>query len=639
MSERSNSDTQRNGRSRGAAHANRAGDCSGPSSPEQRKQGLAALICQLGHPDQDVRAKARHGLLEFGTVAVMQLVEALRDERQLVRQNAASVLQKLARRDATVAVSLVQWLGDSDAHVCRAVAAAIGYRATFGGFPCDQVTLAQLVKALDGDPDVRKHLVAALPTLAYGQPDLVAGMIAALREPGGGGRGSAAAIMASLAPSNSDAVAAFGNALSDPDPAIRVRAAQGLGKISSRVQSRPRAVAWLTAALRDPDPGVRHAAADALARIVRHFPQDDSGATAELLGALHDQQAIVREAAAAALISTDPESPPGPAAVAAFLKGLRDDRPEIRVQAAASLGQIYPTDPPATVNALLRAGRDRSVDVRAEAADALMRTVRRCPEALSPLLEAARHRDADVRWLVVTILGGIARYLGRILSFDQIAPQVVSALLDAVRDPYAKTRAKAARALGEIEPSDPAFPAVSAALRIALGDPDTDVRNAAIEALVADVTPPPASALDTIGKLRVHWPTAVPQRAAANGEKTHPFTIEVIQDIFPVRLVGKHLNTLNSLLALAKFLQSWSSREPLDKVFDGRFRRETGIDINAKRIRNYIAELEELSGTLAATTKVGMPKALVPEAREKLSSAIYTLEKAIRLYPAGDTTE
>jgi HEAT repeat protein len=108
-------------------------------------------------------------------------------------------------------------------------------------------------------------LAPAAPARA-GDPELIAGLIAALDDPDGEVRQNVALTLANL---GEEAVPALLTALTDPKPNRRAGAASALGYIRPSAKS---AIPALMDALKDRDEGVRRQASYALSRMVRKAP-------------------------------------------------------------------------------------------------------------------------------------------------------------------------------------------------------------------------------------------------------------------------------------------------------------------------------------------------------------------------------
>ncbi len=144
--------------------------------------------------------------------------------------------------------------------------------------------------------------------------------------------------------------------LQDPDPRVRVRAADALAVVEGEVAER--ACAALRDRLADDDPDVRYTVALALGEL------RDADAVDALIEATEgDGHPLPRQAAVIALGRIG-----DPRATAALGRMLRDAPPDVRFQAATSLVQV---NPQRATGYLRKALRDGDAEVRASAAAAL----------------------------------------------------------------------------------------------------------------------------------------------------------------------------------------------------------------------------------------------------------------------------
>jgi HEAT repeat protein len=191
------------------------------------------------------------------------------------------------------------------------------------------------------------------------------------------------------------------------------------------------------------------------------------GIVPALAEALNDENYIVRRNAAASLARFGPQSD----AVAALLGALEDSEPLVRQEAARSLAQVRPATPEA-VGPLLKAARaGPDPFTRVWAITALGRLGTRAKEAI-PLLvallqEGPASGPADPRAAAVQAL-------------EEIGPAARPALVVALEHRSARTRAAAAGLLSGMRPVPPLALAV---LERLLHDPDRTVRVQAALAL------------------------------------------------------------------------------------------------------------------------------------------------------------
>ena len=250
------------------------------------------------------------------------LIEALKDDDNEVRRNAASALGRIGPAAEAAVPALIEALKDDDNEVRRNAAFALGRIG-----PAAEAAVPALIEALkDEDSDVQRRAAFAL------------------------GR---------IGPAAEAAVPALIEALKDEDSDVQRRAASALGRIGLAAEA---AVPALIEALKDGDRDVRRSAADALGRI---GPAAEAAVPA-LIEALKDEDSWFRNSAAFALGRIGPAAE---AAVPALIEALKDDNDALGGIAFA-LGRIGPAAE-ATVPALIEALKDDDIDVRSSAADTL----------------------------------------------------------------------------------------------------------------------------------------------------------------------------------------------------------------------------------------------------------------------------
>ncbi|RPJ62851.1 MAG: hypothetical protein EHM24_25370 [Acidobacteria bacterium] len=322
---------------------------------------------------------------------------------------------------------------------------------------------------------VRQAAAQAMGAIA--SPECVGPLLAAvketdgLREPAGAAavREAAVAALGRIGPAGVPRLLA---ALADKHARVRECAIEGLGAAGG-----PQAAEGLTRALSDDRSAVRQAAAPALARA------GGAGAVPALRAALAHKDPATRRAAAAALGALR-----GGAAVAALREALADRERPVRDAAVASLAAAGTTE---AIDALIGGLRGGDRDLRQAAAVALrgatwtpttatQRAVRAVldgrfadaaaegPAAVEFLVPALAERDAATRREAASALGPLrdpaaAVPLAGLLSdpdgavrdaavqaLAAIGAPAAPALLDALEDRAAPTRAAAARALERI---------------------------------------------------------------------------------------------------------------------------------------------------------------------------------------------
>ena len=296
--------------------------------------------------------------------------------------------------------------------------------------------------------------------------------------------------------------------LQDPDPYVRQKAAEVLGKMGTAAAT-PKVVQALTERLReDENKGVREAAARALGRM------ETAAATPEVLQALterlrEDAAKEVRWAAVWALEKMG-EAAATPEVLQALTERLREDAAkDVRWVAAWALGKMGPAAAtPEVLQALTeRLREDEDWGVRWEAAGALgqMGKAAATPEAIQALAE--RLLQDESMWVRQAAAGALGK-MGRAAA----QKEVIQALVQALRDRDPDVRSEAAEALRQLLPAHPEAlrnflrvlpvpmtpqetqtlegvfrdsPWAVPALRALLSDPDPKVRARAVWALGA----------------------------------------------------------------------------------------------------------------------------------------------------------
>jgi HEAT repeat protein len=242
-------------------------------------------------------------------------------------------------------------------------------------------------------------------------------------------------------------------ALGDPDPAVRVAAVRGLGKVRWKAPEPLGGV--LALALKDADASTRLEAIEVAAAHAAHTLQPD-----ELL---KDKDPAVRLAAARALVSLGKhEQAANPVLIAITL----DPKDPLRVEAIGVLGRFGPSQE--RIDALLLTAHDAEPRARAAALRALGRLDPTSAKVQVALIKALRDPQPDVP----------------LAATEAVGKDGVAALVDLLRHGDERLRDAAARALGRIGPAD-AWPAVGELKRLARDDPAERVRQSARAALKA----------------------------------------------------------------------------------------------------------------------------------------------------------
>ncbi len=284
--------------------------------------------------------------------------------------------------------------------------------------------------------------------------------------------------------------------LTNPNPNVRVSAADALGQSGDGHGNDPRVVEALIATLNDADANVRTSAAQALGK----YGDKDPRVIEALIAAMNDDpDANVRVSAVDALGQSGGETGNDPRVVEALIAALndkalrdgdanvqnsadqalrnygiatlKDPDANVRVYAAYALGQSgdgHGNDP-RVVEALIAALEDTDANVRNSAAQALWNYGDRDPRAVEPLIAALKDPDVNVRDSAVKAL----RHYG---ARD---PSAVESLIAALENPEATMLGDAAWALGMISRDPSAVESLNAALK----DSDAGVRGDAAWAL------------------------------------------------------------------------------------------------------------------------------------------------------------
>ncbi|MFC9977161.1 HEAT repeat domain-containing protein [Spirillospora sp. NPDC127200] len=228
----------------------------------------------------------------------------------------------------------------------------------------------------DEDRQVRAAAAAALrdlPELYLGDDGVRALLLAAAGGRDGQVRDTAAEVLAVLV---RGAVELYAHGLQDDEPYVRVQAVLGLTAL--------RAAAEVAEAADDPSRDVRVAVAEGLARLA------GPAGPAALDHLLADHDPVVRMAALDAAAELGVPEPLAGRVITATAHSSW----QVRRRAALALGAA---DPEIAVRPLVRALRDRIVDVRRAAVQSLERWAADRPEVLAALTEALADPDPGVR--------------------------------------------------------------------------------------------------------------------------------------------------------------------------------------------------------------------------------------------------
>lgn len=243
------------------------------------------------------------------------------------------------------------------------------------------------------------------------------------------------------------AAPALAGSLADDDAAVRVSAAEALGKIGPASETAVEAL--LQSVKKDESPVVRAAAALALGEIKAGSPQ----AIDALVKKLKDDHPNVRSCAAIALGRIGPAAQESVPALIKILE--KDPDGPFRAQAALALGSVAAL-PAKTIPTLILALKDRDVEVKKASCRGLANFGPQAAKAGDPLSELIR-KDPDPSVKVCA-----AYALGRI---NPESKEVVPLLVDALKNGDAGVRALAAEALGQVYQTKDAVPELMEALK------------------------------------------------------------------------------------------------------------------------------------------------------------------------------
>lgn len=221
---------------------------------------VAALVRLLERdPDRAVRAAAARALGCGGTSAgpgpSASLLEALRDESEVVRWAAARALARLRPQRELAQPALEAALASPDPFVCSYAAFELG---RFG--PRARSALPALLEALGRQPRA-EWLARSLARLDPSGERAVPPLVDLLGERETSRRVNAALALGCLGGAAGAALPDLLTALRDPDPALRAEAARALGRVG---RAEPAVLDALAEALQDKEVSVRVPAARAL---------------------------------------------------------------------------------------------------------------------------------------------------------------------------------------------------------------------------------------------------------------------------------------------------------------------------------------------------------------------------------------
>jgi HEAT repeat protein len=384
---------------------------------------LAVLVLAAG------AARADDTDPEFDGKKVSQWVDTV--------QNDASLRKRALAVEALGKIWVVHKHKDALPNVCRALrvdtSAAVRLKAAsvLGGLRLDDIKSAggdkTLVDALGAEKEVRvrAEILAAISKF----PEVCA-----------------------------QAVDPLTAALKDPDPAVKVAAAEALAQAGGQAKTAAKSAApGLAPLLKDADKAVRRAAVYALGRIQPEGASAVAEAMAAMLAAETDPD-MKRELIVALGLLGEKSEP----VVKALAAALGDPDEEVRRRAARVLG-AFGTAAGAVADELFKvATGDRVKDIRVDAVRAFGSAlgpagVKGRLADLRPLLEPAAQPDFEVRQALVEEIGALGwEHLGADLAATdpdrkKAARDTLVALRLRLADPQVKVRKAAEAAIRTIE--------------------------------------------------------------------------------------------------------------------------------------------------------------------------------------------
>ena len=265
------------------------------------------------------------------------------------------------------------------------------------------------------------------------------------------------------------AVTALLGSLKDPEPRVRIAAANGLASIISSEKSaglidHKAALITLTESLSDPDAAVRYAA---LGPLVLVAPASGVNPPQALADTLKDESAGTRASAVVALTSfrrgLDPRIP-------SLLQMIEKDKdPAVREAFRKSVASIHPPAVSAAViPTLIAALRSPDGQVRDMACRVLMTFGSEARAAIPALIAMAREEWSDSTVMdrqVLALDRSAIEALPKIALKTDSAGQVIAVLTELIQEKSPNRSAAAVAALGEFGPAaESAIPALIRAL-------------------------------------------------------------------------------------------------------------------------------------------------------------------------------
>ncbi len=354
----------------------------GKAGPKAREAALPALLIALRDPDAGVRKAAGEAMAGLGPPAatdVPALRTALREKGAPpeLRAQAANSLGKLGAGAREAVPELAEALASPDVAVRRAAAAAL---VQIG--PPAKGALLRLIDALgdkEKDKEVRRLALEAIARLGADGKLASVDVANLIDDIDPATRKAAGAALAAIDPDA--ALPAYARALFVKDDGVRLDAAEFL--VSLGPKARPR-TADLIAALSDKNPAVRLKVARALT-----LADPTSGSPVPVLTEfLASKDVAVRREASAGLAAVGATRE----AIPALASALKDDDSTVRINAVTALGPLGQAARPALKN-LITALQDRKSH---ETIAGLLVKIG-ADAAVPPLIKALKDKDPAVR--------------------------------------------------------------------------------------------------------------------------------------------------------------------------------------------------------------------------------------------------
>lgn len=430
---------------------------------------VSAVVALLKDQRGLVRRQAAKTLRGIGPNAepsVSALAAALADAEAEVRVDVAVLLYQIGSDAAAALPALEKALGDANPDVRYFAAQTIRKIGTNAARAVP--ALAETLKR-DADAYVRIAAAAALAAFPEHSGKAVESLTSFLSDEDVKIRRQAAAHLVEIGKSGKPATAALAKALKDSDALVRQHSVRALGAVAADGAV---AVAALRPALADEDPQVRRRALEAMTR----YPREARAAADEIIARLNDKDATVRREAVSAMedVGAGKDNPIAEKFVLALRKLPRNVETELRRATAVALRRIAEDAGPevrmVSVQALARLMEDPDPGVQLAATSYLHRLNPQAHSAVPQLTKLLSARSIEARRAGIEALS----------KMDRAAAPATAAMIRTLGDADSGVRAAAAAALGNLgKLARDAQPA----LRRAARDQNPLVRVRAAEAL------------------------------------------------------------------------------------------------------------------------------------------------------------